>query len=137
MSKPEQYPYKIRDNSNSETSYLPYLPITLRYKDKQLFASGLMDTGATVNVLPYELGEQLGIVWEERETSLFLSGNLANFEARAVLLKVNVGQFPTVNLAFAWTKSQDVPLILGQVNFFMEFDVCFFRSQLMFEIKAK
>jgi len=30
-----------------------------------------------------------------------------------------------------------VPLILGQVNFFMEFDVCFYRSQLEFAISLK
>ncbi len=29
----------------------------------------------------------------------------------------------------------DIPLILGQTNFFMEFDVCFYRSKLEFEIK--
>jgi hypothetical protein len=28
-------------------------------------------------------------------------------------------------------------LILGQTNFFMEFDVCFFRSQLIFQIHPK
>ena len=28
-------------------------------------------------------------------------------------------------------------MILGQVNFFMEFDVCFFRSQAAFEINPK
>jgi hypothetical protein len=28
-------------------------------------------------------------------------------------------------------------LILGQTNFFMEFDVCFYRSHLEFEIRPK
>jgi hypothetical protein len=28
-------------------------------------------------------------------------------------------------------------MILGQVNFFMEFDLCFFRSQAAFEVKPK
>jgi hypothetical protein len=32
---------------------------------------------------------------------------------------------------------RNVPLILGQVNFFMEFDICFYRSQLQFEISPK
>jgi hypothetical protein len=30
-----------------------------------------------------------------------------------------------------------VAMILGQVNFFMEFDVCFFRSQAAFEVTPK
>ncbi len=66
-----------------------------------------------------------------------LTGNLAQYEARAVLLQAAVGQFQPVQLVFAWTQARDVPLILGQVNFFMEFDVCFYRSRLQFEIVPK
>ena len=43
----------------------------------------------------------------------------------------------TATHAFAWTQAAEVPLLLGQVNFFMEFDVCFFRAQAAFEIKPK
>jgi len=43
----------------------------------------------------------------------------------------------TVNLAFAWLKQNGVPLIFGQTNFFMEFDACFYRSRLEFDIRPK
>ncbi len=33
--------------------------------------------------------------------------------------------------------AQDEGDSLGQANFFMEFDICFFRSQLEFEIKPR
>jgi len=42
-----------------------------------------------------------------------------------------------VRLAFAWAKTDTVPLILGQVNFFLEFDVCLFRSRAVFEVRSK
>ena len=42
-----------------------------------------------------------------------------------------------VRLAFAWTQAENVPLLLGQVNFFMEFDTCFYRSQLAFDVSPK
>jgi hypothetical protein len=48
-----------------------------------------------------------------------------------------IGAFPPVRLAFAWSRSDDVPLILGQVNFFMEFDVCFYRSKLEFDVRPR
>lgn len=48
-----------------------------------------------------------------------------------------VGEFEPVRLAFAWVKGKDVPLILGQTNFFMEFNVCFYRSKLEFEVMPK
>jgi hypothetical protein len=53
---------------------------------------------------------------------------------RGLFVNVRVGDLEVVKLAFAWTKLSQVPLILGQTNFFREFDVCFQRSQRMIEI---
>lgn len=100
-------------------------------------APGLVDTGATVNVLPYSLGLEIGAVWDELGTSFHLSGNLAQFPARPLIVSAVVGPFAQVRLAFAWTRAESVPLLLGQVNFLMEFDACFFRAQRVFEIQPR
>lgn len=118
-------------------STLPYLPLILAYQNQSLSASGLLDTGSSVNVLPYEMGLRLGAVWERQRLSVPLGGNLAKFEARALVLTANVDQFSPVELAFAWTKDRNAPLILGQMNFFLAFDVCFYRAELTFEISPK
>jgi|SRR5438128_10065944 len=98
-------------------------------------AHGLLDSSATVNVLPYALGARLGAVWEAQSTRVTLTGNLAAQEARAVLVQVRVGDFASVPLVFAWTRADSVPLLLGQVNFFEEFDVCFHRARRQFELE--
>ncbi|MEH2106405.1 hypothetical protein [Nostoc sp.] len=120
-----------------EASFRTYLPLTLIYQQSSAIASGLLDTGASVNVLPYSVGVELGYVWEQQTTVLSLTGNLAQYEARAVVLQAVVGQFEPVQLVFAWTQATNVPLILVQVNFFMEFDACFYRFHLQFEISPK
>jgi hypothetical protein len=117
-------------------STLPYLPLILTYQNQSLSVSGLLDTGSSVNVLPYEIGLRLGAVWERQRLSVPLGGNLARFEARALVLTY-VERFPPVELAFAWTKDRNAPLILGHMNFFLAFDVCFYRSELAFEISPK
>jgi hypothetical protein len=66
-----------------------------------------------------------------------LSGNLAAVEARVVVVSAVVGKFAPVRLAFAWAKTDSVSVILGQVNFFLEFDVCFFRSRALFEVRLQ
>ena len=111
--------------------------LKLSFNDRSLNVEGLLDTGASVNVLPYQLGLQLGLIWENETLSVLLAGNLARFEARAVIVDAQVSPFPVVNLAFAWTQAPDVPLILGQANFFCEFDVCFFRALSEFEVRPK
>jgi hypothetical protein len=137
MSNSEQYPYISFDSTLGEAGFCPYLPINLTYQQQSVSAIGLLDTGVTVNVMPYELGLELGYIWENQTTALNLTGNLAQFEARAVILESSVGKFEPVQLVLAWTKAEKVPLILGQVNFFMEFDVCFYCSQLVFEVCPK
>jgi hypothetical protein len=118
-------------------STLPYLPIILTYQNKSIRVSGLLDTGSSVNVLPYEMGLSLGAVWEHQTLSIPLGGNLARFEARALVLTANVDEFSLVDLAFAWTQDKNAPLILGHMNFLLEFDVCFYRNELAFEISPR
>jgi len=133
----QRFSFTEIDKSLGAASSLPYLPLTLNYQDTSLSVSGLLDTGATVNVLHYDIGRQLGTVWDQQATPVHLTGNLARFEAQVLIVSATVGRFVPVRLAFAWTQANNIPLILGQVNFFLEFDVCFFRSQKIFEVKPK
>ena len=137
MTTPVRFAYAHPEASRAEGSLLAYLPITLRHETHVLTVTGLLDTGSTVNVLPYPLGLQLGLVWEQQPTQVHLTGSLARLPARGVIVSGQVAVFPPVELAFAWTQSTEVPMLLGQVNFFMEFDVCFFRSQSAFEVNPK
>jgi hypothetical protein len=130
----ERFPFVPSDFALGEASFRPYLPFTLFYQQSSVPASDLLDTGASVNVLPYLIGVELGYKWERQTTAVSLTGSLAHYEAHVVLVEAVVGQFESIQLVFAWTQATNVPLILGQVNFFMEFDVCFYRSQFQFEI---
>ena len=134
--KAQRFPYVEVDASLGPASALPYVPITLAYGRREVSVSGLVDSGAALNVLPYGIGVHLGAVWDEQPTPARLTGNLAASDARAIILTATVARFAPVRLAFAWTRSDEVPVILGQVNFFMEFDVCLFRARSVFEIRS-
>lgn len=137
MENSLRYPFVVTDNTFGNAGFRPYLPLTLQNGERSLVLEGLLDTGAMINVLPYHVGIELGAVWEKQTNTLQLTGNLAQFPARVLLISASVGSFPPIRLAFAWTQSPRVPILLGQVNFFLEFDVCFFRSDLVFEISPK
>ena len=87
--------------------------------------------------MPYSVGIQLGAVWEELTTSVQLAGNLAPVEARGLVISAQVSDFAPVRLVFAWSLKDDVPLLLGRMNFFLEFDVCFYRAQRAFDLRPK
>jgi hypothetical protein len=97
----------------------------------------LVDSGASVNVIPYELGLELGAVWENQTLSIPLSGNLAQSDSPGLVLSARVAQFAPVTLGVAWSEMRGMSVILGHMNFFAEFDVCFYRARSEFEIRPK
>lgn len=128
--------YSTLDPTQSELDSLPWLPLRLVNGQHDVEAIGLVDSGATVNVLPYDLGTRLGADWEDQQAVIRLSGSLGDQPAMPLFVIAHVGDFQPVRLAFAWTKAPHAPLVLGQMNFFIEFDVCFYRAKLEFEINA-
>jgi hypothetical protein len=132
-----KYPYLTDLIDRKLFEPMPYLPLTLALNGKKKEVHGLLDSGSTVNVLPYQTGLELGAVWENHRIPLRLVGNLANFEARAIFVNAQIKGFPPIDLAFAWTNAESATLILGQTNFFSLFDVCFVRQNNEFEIKIR
>ncbi len=132
-----RFRYSTTDPSQNEFDSLPRVPIILRREGHAIEALGLVDSGATINVLPYEIGLQLGTAWEDSRAIIQLAGNLGNQSAIPFFAMVQVGDIAPIQLAFAWTRNPNAPLILGQTNFFMEFDVSFYRSKMEFEVKLK
>jgi len=132
-----QFPYTSLNDSS--TSLMPRLSLTLLYQNQSIDVVGLLDTGSAINVLPYSVGLTLGAVWEDQTTPVPLSGSLGQSEARALVLQAIHPQLATqgVQLVFAWTRLDNAPIIFGQMNFFLEFDVCFYRSQNIFDITPK
>ncbi|NES81864.1 MAG: hypothetical protein F6K10_10915 [Moorea sp. SIO2B7] len=120
MRDGQRFSFTERIDSLGRSVIMPYLPLTLSAGDNPIEVTALLDTGASVNVLPYELGLQLGAIWEEQTLQVQLSGNLGHNEARGLVVSGTVEQFAPVLLVFAWTKVRDVPMILGQMNFFAE-----------------
>lgn len=126
--------YSTLAPSQGELDMLPWLSLVLKHDRHEIEATGLVDSGATVNVLPYGVGLQLGGIWDDHRAVIGLAGNLGRLPAMPLFVTAQVGDFSPTVLAFAWSRASDMPLILGQMKFFMEFDVGFYRSRLEFDV---
>lgn len=60
----QRYFFTERIDSLGRAVIMPYLPLILTLGNRSLEVTALLDTGASVNVLPHEIGLQLGAVWE-------------------------------------------------------------------------
>ncbi len=112
------------------------MDITLTHEDYVISISALVDSGSTINVLPYEDGLDLGLSWEGQHVPLKDEGFLQGSLVYGVLLTAQIASFPPIKLAFAWTQKsrKEVRLILGQTNFFEYFDITFRGREKTFDI---
>ena len=68
-----RFKYSTIDPSQNEFDSLPRLPLVLRLNNQGVEVVGLVDSGATVNVLPYEVGLRLGAIWDDRKANIYIS----------------------------------------------------------------
>lgn len=130
----QNFPYRQIENVGVG---MPILDIKLDYGSREIVTSALVDSGASLNILPFDIGIELGLVWEQQTYPIQLGGVLQQSKAFAVLLDAHIGNLPTRQLAFAWVNrpSSTIRTLLGQVNFFQEFDVHFYGSKQAFSIE--
>lgn len=116
---------------------LPLVSIILTHQKYSISRTALVDSGSTINVLPYEDGLELGLVWEEQRVPLKSNGFLHGAPVYGVLLEFQLANYPPVTQAFAWTQKSrnEVRVILGQTNFFEHFEITFRGRDKTFEIK--
>jgi len=135
---PARFPYTPVGSTSA--GLMPRLALTLSHGWRTLDIIGLVDSGSAVNVLPHSIGTALGADWDQQRATIPLTGSLGKIEARALVVWASHPQLTphgAVRLVFAWTRADDIPIVFGQTNFFMEFDVCFFRAQGEFEVRLK
>ena len=109
MGKPLRIPYTLTKRASGNSGLLPFLPITLISSSKRVEAIGLLDSGSTINVLPYTLGISLGLEWEKQKTSVPLTGSLVEVEAVGVVIFGQVGEFQQRKLASRGRKATRFP----------------------------
>ena len=130
-----RFPYSSLNDD--PTTLMPRLSLTLMLKERTVDVTGLVDSGAAVNLIPFSVGRDLGAVWEQQKVAVPLVGSLGRVEARALIVEALHSQLTSdhpVELIFAWAKDENVPVLFGQTNFLMEFRVCFDASNAIFEV---
>ena len=126
--------------SNSQLPIgMPLIDIQLSSGSNGLVVSALVDSGSSLNILPFDVGIELGLIWEQQSFPIDLGGVLKDSQAYGVLLRAQIADLEPTRLAFAWVNkpSSEVRPLLGQVNFFQEYDVHFYGNQKFFEIDLK
>lgn len=46
---------------------IPIVDVSLSYRGRTISVPALVDSGAALNILPYDYGLELGFIWEEQQ----------------------------------------------------------------------
>lgn len=93
MADPVRFEYASAHTQSGYPDLLPQLPLILTYKNQSVEISGLLDTGATTNVLSHSVGLQLGAEWDPQAPAITLAGNLALFPAQPIVVVASIVNF--------------------------------------------
>ena len=113
---------------------LPFVPITLSYADHMIQREALLDSGSTNNLMPYQVGLDLGLSWDAQTLKLPSEDVFEGAPVVGIRVFGRIKPFPPIPLVFAWVKNDTRPLILGHMNFFLAFDVHFYDAEGFFEL---
>jgi hypothetical protein len=118
-------------------SMMPIIPLRLENANNVVQTQALIDSGASVNVMPYQVGLDLGFNWEKAPVGKRLAGTLAASETRLLVARAYLADLRMIELGFVWVQSQHSRLLLGQNNFFKFYEVCFSRKHLTIKISEE
>jgi hypothetical protein len=135
MSSPARFPYLPRGTGSGPHDLVPLLPARLSRGGIDVDVMALVDSGSSFSVLPYDVGARFGFDWSRLPNSLILAGPGGGRPAKVIALDLTFGPFGPVSQLFAWSRTNDTPVLFGQITFFLNFDVFFFRAQGHFEIQ--
>jgi len=135
MSSPARFPYLQRGTGNGPHDLVPFLPAVLSRGGINVSVLGLVDSGSSFSVLPYDVGNRYGLDWNHLPHGLTLAGPAGGRSAKVLAVDLTFGPFGPLSQLFAWSSANDTPVLFGQITFFLNFDVFFCRAQSYFEIQ--
>jgi hypothetical protein len=75
---------------DTPTALAPRLSFTLQHGAQVVEVTGLVDSGAAVNLLPYPVGIALGAIWEEQPLLQPLAGSFGRLETRGLAVRLGI-----------------------------------------------
>ncbi len=118
-------------------STMPIIPMRLEHDLTVIDVEALIDSGSAVNVMPYQIGLDLGFDWAACPAGGALTGNLSVPETRLLVVQALIADLKKIQLGFVWVNSDRPRLLLGQNNFFKHYNICFSRTNLKIQISEE
>lgn len=134
--EPQRYSYTAQIRRGSiDYSYRPLIDVEVGGESESRSFKALVDSGTDVTIMDNAIAELLGISSENRKSAQ-LSGVGESKEGFIAPVSLRVEKFPdrvyNFEVIFVENLSNNFEIILGQQDFFLNFDITFQKSKNTF-----
>jgi len=120
-----EFPY-VKEKANVVPFILrPLARVVIRNKEREIIQDMYIDSGADITLLPFSVGTALGFEIKKGEDIKRVGGvggSKISVAVRTARMRIGEKEF---DCRIAWCLSEDVPLILGRLDVFREFEILF------------
>lgn len=134
MAESLSFPYILSVEYVDDQVARPFIPVSVGYHGNSIDTMAMLDSGADTSILPYDLGLALGANWSRQPDLWHLEGFGGELETKKLVADLVIGPWRPLRILFGWTRANDVPVLLGQLNFFHLVDICFYRSRELVQL---
>lgn len=131
------FPFKKEKANIVEWIPRPLAEVTLINEDREVTQWMYADSGADISLIPYSVGKLLKFILkpdDEIKEIGGIGGGKVSVVVRKITLKIGSKEFRS---RIAWCLSEDVPLILGRLDVFDVFKVCFDQKENITSFEEK
>lgn len=121
------FSYKSRKLGPEKRTLRPYAEVQLDIQGRRLSFDFLIDSGADRTVINRPLGNSLGFKINLEEKPIKLGGIGGTTDGYFRKLSFWIGDCE-IKTEVIWVQSDTVPLLLGQIDVFDQFDITFSKS---------
>jgi len=102
----------------------PIIPVTLIGAKERAGVSMLLDSGADLSLIPYSVGEAIGLELDLENRSEVQGIGEGSIPYILCQVSMKIGEIET-SIRVGWALIEEVPLILGRLDVFRQFAVDF------------
>ena len=123
-----EFPGRLIESEQFGTIWMPTATVEIKYQKLSLSCEMLVDTGAYLSMIPYQVGVELGLTISEDEILEAGGAGGASIPHVVKEVEIQIGDY-SIHARIGWALTDEVPLLLGRLDVFDEFDIEFSQSQ--------
>lgn len=123
-----EFPGRLIESEQLGAIWVPTATVGIKYGKLSLSCEMLVDTGAYLSMVPYQIGMELGLTISEDE--ILEAGGVGGASIPHIVKEVElqIGE-NSIHIRIGWALTDEVPLLLGRLDVFDEFDIEFSQSR--------